>query len=186
MTAQLAMPKLENQQVQAQNAYIGQEQYFGPVIVNYNNAHKPSPPRSNSHCNIFVLTEQSYGNSGFFIVEKDYVSLNGNLLTDITQYPAIFMNRNYGFGQCADHNQAFYYGQITSVTSKNGHYEICYTLKPTRTLSQRTLNTVADEIGINIEDGRDILDLKGWTVRPINIKEALENKGFDLSDVTDY
>jgi len=190
MSKQLAMPVSEKQEVHAQTAYIAKngDQYFGNVKNEYNfhSPHKPNPPRNSSSCNIIVLKEQAYSNSGFLTIEHKYVSLNGNSLTDITEYPAIFMNPNNGFGQCVDESQTFHYGQITVASKKSNLYEILYITKPTIELSQKKLSSIAEEIGINIADGKDILDLTGWTVRPINIKDALENRGFDLRDVNDY
>ncbi len=150
---------------------------------------------STEYCNIFVVKDECFsGNSGNFNIPKckvmkkktvpevdlKFVQMNDEIIAEIKTFPSLFMDTNHDYRRCANPSQMFFYGIVTNITEQRKSYKIHYQKLSIQPLFQQCLNDNSIELGLNVSNGKDILDETGWTIKKIDIRKALINAGIYL------
>jgi hypothetical protein len=140
---------------------------------------------STEYCSVFVKKDESFSAEvGSFEIFGErlhigdrFASLeelfNADGIAEIETYPSLFMDTLHGDKACADPNQQFYYGIVTSVERRSTGVKITYRRLSYNPLFQQALQDISLKIGIDKDDGQNVLDSTGWVIRKINIRKAL-------------
>ena len=177
-------------EVMAQNTYVAQNQFFGAVkemshsitILGDNNGNWQQIELSKVYYNLFVIKDEIFdGWSGSFSILKrqalDYQALSDADKQTVLTFPSLFMDTNKAYRACANPGQQFYYGKVDKIYEQGKCYKVYYQkISPARLLQQDlAVHSVA--LGININDGRDIMDETGWRIKKLDLRKALMNTG---------
>jgi hypothetical protein len=82
---------------------------------------------------------------------------------------------------CVDMNRQFYYGIVTRVYEQGKCYKVHFQKLSVECLLQQQLNIYSVQLGINKDDGYDVLDETGWLIKRMNLRQALMGVGIYLS-----
>jgi len=180
-----------------QNSYIqtapNSKQFFGDVGAVHSNATyivtgqstQQSIVMSTEYCNVFVKKDENFATeTGSFEIFESRLRLNDrfdsdaeifadNGIQEIMTYPSLFMDTLHGDKQCANPNQEFYYGIVTNVEKKATGAKISYRRLSVQPLYQQALQDISLKIGIDVQDGQNVLDNTQWLIRKINLRKAL-------------
>ena len=137
-------------------------------------------------CNIFVIMGESFPfPSGSFHISRKRCS-NPNLSEknkeEVLTYPSLFMDRSFDYRKCVNPFQEFYYGLVTDVKEQGKAYRVIYEILPTmKPLYKQLLNDASIVLGINTNNGADVLDATCWLIKRMNLLAELSKAGFDYS-----
>ncbi|GHV30161.1 hypothetical protein FACS1894167_10570 [Synergistales bacterium] len=139
---------------------------------------------SSEYCNWFIVKDVSFSNSkNCFVIGREKALRHKSSETfdifdeRIKKFPSLFITANGGYKKCKDPNQSFYYGMVTSVSEQGRKIEICFRKLWGKPMSQLRLNEIAFEIGINSNDGRDVLDGTNWIIKRMDLRKTLQEHG---------
>ena len=184
----------ESQSITTQNAFIAPKgnQFFGSVgAVNNvaylidNNGVQQQVQLSTDFCNLFIVKDEKYiGQSGSFVVPKQRAAQYGKLSDadkeKVNTYPSLFITTNEAYRVCANMNQQFYYGLITAVYEQGKFYKVHFQKLSVQPLLQQQLNDNSVRLGINKDDGYDMLDSTNWLIKEMNLRQELPAVGIYL------
>lgn len=184
-------PGSTEQTVTAQTSYNAPNgnQFFGSVGAVNNTAiflDGTTIPQqitlSTEFCNLFIIKDEMFaGQAGSFIVPREraqcYERVNDVMRNDIMTYPSLFIDTNKCYRRCANANQQFFYGLVTNVCEQGRCYKVFYQKLSVQPLFQEQLNENAVRLGINGNDGRDVLDETAWIIKKMDLRKALMSVG---------
>lgn len=191
------LSKLHNpneQTVVAQTAYNAPNgnQFFGSVsavnstaiFVNGVNGQQQIQ-LSTDYCNLFIIKDEAFaGQTGSFLVPRDraqhFIKLSDTAKADILTFPSLFMDTNKGYRRCANASQQFFYGLVTNFHEQGKCYKVFFQKLSVQPLLQSQLNENAVRLGINTNDGRDVLDETAWLIKQMDLRRALMSVGIYL------
>jgi hypothetical protein len=147
---------------------------------------------STEYCSVFVKKDECFSSEvgSFEIFDKRlhfsdrFASLDelfdAQGIAEIKTYPSLFMDTLHGDKKCADPNQQFYHGIVLNVERKTTGVKITYRRLSYTPLYQQSLQDISLKIGIDKDDGQNVLDSTGWFIRKINIRRALMDNNIYL------
>jgi len=191
------MDENELQIKESQNIYTqtgsNSKQFFGDVgAVNTSATYimagqstQSAVAMSTQYCNLFIKRDENFATeTGSFEIYKKRLRFNDrfdsldelfsdNGITETMTYPSLFMDILHGDKKCANPNQQYYYGIVTNVEKKATGAKITYRRLSVQPLFQQRLQDISLKIGIDIQDGQNVLDNTQWLIRRINLRKAL-------------
>ena len=191
------LSKLQNpneQTVVAQTAYNAPNgnQFFGSVsavnstaiFVNGVNGQQQIQ-LSTDYCNLFIIKDEAFaGQTGSFLVPREraqhFIKLSDAAKADILTFSSLFMDTNKGYRRCAIASQQFFYGLVTHFHEQGKCYKVFFQKLSVQPLLQSQLNENAVRLGINTNDGRDVLDETAWLIKQMDLRRALMSVGIYL------
>jgi hypothetical protein len=139
----------------------------------------------NECCNLVVVMGGNFTSGCFTIPQSKCGSIlteSGDVDARVMTYPSLLMATNKKYRACANPLQEFYLGYITDIQPQGNLFVVMFQRQYTATpLYQDRLNAIALNLGINTNDGRDMLDKTGWTVLKRNILNDLSTYGIDYT-----
>jgi len=190
--ALVKLPNPNEQAISAQTAYIATngDQFFGTVgavtntAVFVNGIDTPQQIQlSTDYCNLFIVKGEDFC-GGCFTIPKDKILINNRFpaltteaISEIKTYPSLFMDTNHDYRKCANPNQQFYYGIVTRIKEQIRGIKIHFQKLSVQPLSQQRLNEVAVTLGINTDNGVDVLDETGWIIKKMDLRRELTTNG---------
>lgn len=139
--------------------------------------------------NLFVITDEQFRGK-YFVVPKDkaisestppdlmeLADLTPNKIAIVKKFPAIFANQNHSFAKTDDTHRAFF-GIIRDVKIKEEGIWIYF--HKMRKVKQQVFNEHAADFGIEGTEFKNELDCTHWSIKRINILEALEKEGHKI------
>ena len=140
---------------------------------------------STEFCNLFIIKDEAFvGDAGSFIVPREraqhYIKLSDTAKNEIVSYPSLFMDTNKAYRRCVNAGQQFYYGLVTRIHEQGKCYKVFFQKLSFNPLLQSQLNENAVRLGINANDGRDVLDETAWLIKRLDLRKALMGVGIYL------
>lgn len=139
--------------------------------------------------NLFVITDEQFRGK-YFVVPKDkaisestppdlmeLADLTPDKIAIVKKFPAIFANQNHSFAKTDDTHRAFF-GIIRDVKIKEEGIWIYF--HKMRKVKQQVFNEHAADFGIEGTEFKNELDCTHWSIKRINILEALEKEGHKI------
>ena len=141
---------------------------------------------SREYYNLFVVKDERFiGLSGSFSIIKNrasqYKALSETEKPNIMTFPSLFMNTNKEYRRCTDARQQFYYGIVTEIEEQSKFYKVYFKKTSGQILFQQQLNDKSVQLGINKNDGHDVLGESGWTIKQLDLRKALIEVGIYFS-----
>ena len=90
------------------------------------------------------------------------------------------MNTNNDYKRCANPEQMFYYGIVTDIKEQCKHLKIYFRKLSLEPLLQQLLNDNSLQLGLNKNNGCDVLDETGWMIKKLDLRKALMSVGIYL------
>lgn len=149
-----------------------------------------------SHYQLFVIDGESYQDDvGTFTVQKElaltkcisdelkrkYARLTDDMIEEIKTFPAVFASLNRDFG-CTETDHMASYGVVTKVEKLANVIEISYHIL--EDIPQQSLNELASFIGLAGVPKYNELNDPHWTIKPVNLIEALKTVGIEVVTIT--
>ncbi len=107
-------------------------------------------------------------------VERRFSSLSDSVLEQIKTFPALFATENHHHKRTDEDHQAML-GLVTGLVVQDNGVKIYYqTLNP---IPQQHLNMLNEELGLGLAGGFPELNRSHWTIKKINLVEALKDAG---------
>lgn len=147
----------------------------------------------NRNCyHLFVIGGEEFSSDCFFI-PKDRALAKGMLdedlydrlstltpeaIEEIKSYPALFANKNTDYWGETDEEQETIYGFITELTIQDNGIKIYYC--PLSFISQQAINNMGFDLGINTDTAITDLNQTRWTIKKIDLIQALTDKGIGV------
>ena len=192
-----ALSKLQNpneQTVVAQTAYNAPNgnQFFGTVgavnstAIFVNGASGQQQIQlSTAYCNLFIIRDEAFvGQTGSFLIPREraqhFIKLGDAAKAEIVTFPSLFMDTNKGYRRCANASQQYFYGLVTNFHEQGKCYKVFFQKLSVQPLLQSQLNENAVRLGINTNDGRDVLDETAWLIKQMDLRRALMSVGIYL------
>lgn len=139
--------------------------------------------------NLFVITDEQFRGK-YFVVPKDkaisestpqdlmeLADLTPDKIAVVKKFPAIFANQNHSFAKTDDAHRAFF-GIIRDVKIKEeGIWIYFYKM---RKVKQQVFNEHVADFGIEGTEFKNELDCTHWSIKRVNILEALEKAGHKI------
>ena len=188
------LPNPNEQAIAAQTAYNAPNgnQFFGSVgtvnnaaiFVNGANGQQQIQ-LSTEFCNLFIIKDEAFvGQTGSFIIPKErsqnYMKLSDAAKVEIATFPSLFMDTNKAYRRCANASQQFFYGYVTQILEQGKCYKVFFQKLSVTPLFQNQLNENAVRLGINTNDGRDVLDETAWIIKRLDLRRDLMSAGIYL------
>lgn len=142
--------------------------------------------------NLFVIGGEEFCND-HFLVAKDRALTRGTLANDlfdrfstltpeaieeIKSYPALFAGENTDYWGETDKDQYAIYGLITDIKVQDNGIKIRF--HPFTYIDQQTINHLAFELGIGNSTAITELNRTRWTIKRIDLIEALTDAGISV------
>jgi hypothetical protein len=159
---------------------------FNNTTIMIGNSGRPEQVTlSTEFFNLFVIKDELYyGMNGSFVIPKQraeqYDRLNDVDKEAIRSYPSLLVTTNGSYRTCPDPDRQFYYGFITVVHEHGRFYKLYYQKLSVQPLFQSQLNSNSIALGINKEDGYDVLDATTWRIIKMNLRQRLPMVGIYL------
>jgi hypothetical protein len=188
------LPNPNEQTIVAQTTYNAPNgnQFFGTVgavnstsiFVNGANGQQQIQ-LSTEYCNIFIIKDEAFvGQTGSFTIPRERAQhikkLSDEAKAEIVTFPSLFMDTNKGYRRCANASQQFFYGLVTHFHEQGNYYKVFFQKLSVQPLFQSQLNENAVRLGINTNDGRDVLDETAWLIKRLDLRRALMSVGIYL------
>ena len=137
---------------------------------------------SRTHYNLFVVKDERFiGVKGSFSIIKNrasqYQAFSESEKLKIMTFPSLFMDINNEYRKCTDAGQQFYYGIITEVHEQGKSYKIYFQKMTVQPLFQQQLNNNSIRLGINKNNGHDVLGESVWKIIKLDLRKALFDVG---------
>ena len=139
--------------------------------------------------NLFVITDEQFRGK-YFVVPKDkaisestppdlmeLADLTPDKIAIVKKFPAIFANQNHSFAKTDDTHRAFF-GIIRGVEIKEEGIWIYF--HKMRKVKQQVFNEHAADFGIEGTEFKNELDCTHWSIKRVNVLEALEKAGHKI------
>lgn len=139
--------------------------------------------------NLFVITDEQFRGK-YFVVPKDkaisestppdlmeLADLTPNKIAIVKKFPAIFANQNHSFAKTDDTHRAFF-GIIRDVKIKEEGIWIYF--HKMRKVKQQVFNEHTADFGIEGTEFKNELDCTHWSIKRVNVMEALEKAGHTI------
>lgn len=139
--------------------------------------------------NLFVITDEQFRGK-YFVVPKDkaisestppdlmeLADLTPDKIAIVKKFPAIFANQNHSFAKTDDTHRAFF-GIIRDVKIKEEGIWIYF--HKIRKVKQQVFNEHAADFGIEGTEFKNELDCTHWSIKRVNVLEALEKAGHKI------
>ena len=151
----------------------------------------PTKHTLNTDCyNLFVIGGETF-NLGHFVVPKDraltesispelkkrYAGLDEEAIAQIKTYPALFACENYQYGHTSE-DQTAYFGLIVDIKVQENGANVYYQLLSP--IQQQRLNEIAYNLAIKGTSSFNELNRTHWTIKQINLIEALRDAGISV------
>lgn len=154
-----------------------------------------APPKMDTaFYNLFVITSESFDSANGFSIPKelalkdtddDIVSaltmLGEQELTAIRSYPTIVATKNHGCGTTSSWHNASY-GFLNNIVVRDSTIQFCFS--KLNDISQHTLITNASSFCIGKASAYNEFDRPHWSVKRLNIIEALKSAGVIVTVLT--
>jgi hypothetical protein len=142
--------------------------------------------------NLFVIGGEEFYND-HFLVPKDRALVQGTLADDlfdrlsaltpdaikeIKTFPALFASENTDYWGKTDTQQQTIYGLVTDIKVQDNGIKIYF--QPFTNINQQTINNIAFELGIGNRTAITELNRTHWTIKRINLIEALTDAGISV------
>ena len=142
--------------------------------------------------NLFVIGGEEFYND-HFLVPKDRALIQGTLADDlfgrlsaltsdaikeIKTFPALFASENTNYWGKTDTQQQTIYGLVTDIKLQGNGIKIYF--QPFTYIDQQTINNIAFELGIGNRTAITELNRTHWTIKRINLIEALTDAGISV------
>lgn len=142
--------------------------------------------------NLFVIGGEEFCND-HFLVPKDRALAKGTIADDlfekfstltpeaieeIKSYPALFANENTDYWGKTDQDQQTIYGIIIDIKVQDNGIKIRY--QPLNYIYQQTINNIAFDLGIRNNTAITELNRTRWTIKRIDLIEALTDAGISV------
>jgi hypothetical protein len=134
----------------------------------------------NTRCNIFVVKDETFS-GGCFTIPMNRIHLNGVDMSETVNCPSLFLSTNGEYRRCKKTGQMFFYGFVKNLEPKTNGVKVSYEIRSTPPLLQQQLNGVALRLGINQNNGIDVLDHTGWLFYQLDIVKELTDAGFNMT-----
>ena len=124
--------------------------------------------------------QRTQGQTDAFLESDVFASLIKK--EEVLTYPSLFMGRSFDYRKCVKPFQEFYYGLVTNVKEQGKAYRVIYEILPTKKpLYKQLLNDASVVLGINTNNGADVLDATCWLIKRMNLLAELSKADFDYS-----
>lgn len=181
------------------NVHVGHAENFNQTLnINYfvqQPGKLPTPVTktlNRNYYNLFVIGGEEFIND-HFLVPKDRALTKGTLADDlydnlstltpeaieeIKSYPALFASENTGYYGETDKDQQTIYGIITDIKIQDNGVKIRF--NPFTYINQQTINNIAFDLGIRNNTAITELNRTHWTIKRIDLIEALTDAGISV------
>lgn len=142
--------------------------------------------------NLFVIGREEFYNN-HFLVPKDRALVQGTLASDlfkrlstltpeaikeIKTFPALFASENTNYWGKTNEQQQTIYGLVTDIKVQDNGIKVYF--QPFTYIEQQTINDLALELGIGNHTAITELNRTHWTIKKINLIEALTDAGISV------
>lgn len=182
-----------------ENTYIAHAENLSQTLnINYFVQQPGKPPQQvtktlNRDCyNLFVIGGEEFS-SDHFLVPKNRALIKGTLSDDlfdkfstltpeaieeIKSFPALFASENTDYRGKTDPHQQTIYGIITDIKVQDNGIKIRY--QYFNHIPQQTISNLGFYLGINTDTAITELNRTRWTIKKIDLIEALTDNGISV------
>lgn len=147
---------------------------------------------SRDYYNLFVIGGEEFCGD-HFLVPKDRALTKGTLADDVFErlstltpeaieeiksYPALFASENTNYRGKTDKDQQAIYGLVTDIRVQDNGIKIYY--HRLNYISQQAINDIAFNLGIRSTTALTELNRTHWTIKRIDLIEALMDAGISV------
>lgn len=142
--------------------------------------------------NLFVMGGETFEHD-HFLVPKNYAltrgtisddlferlaSLSPEAIEEIKTFPSLFASENTGYWGNTDPEQQTIYGLVTEIRIQDNGIMIYY--KDLNFIPQQKINQISFELGMGNPKAITTLNTTRWTIKRINLIEALTDAGISV------
>ena len=147
---------------------------------------------STDYYNLFVISGETFEHD-HFLVPKDRALVKGTISDDLFErlaaltpeaieeiktFPALFASENTGYWGKTDPEQQTIYGLVREIRTQDNGIMIYY--KDLNFIPQQKINELSFELGMGRPRAITSLNTTRWTIKKINLIEALTDAGISI------